>query len=569
MKKYLFNKKQKSIATIFATVLIIAAIGSLLLPGGKAVGTSDLNSDGKVDVFDLSILLNSWGSSSGVPDINGDGTVSVFDLSTLLSNWGSITATADPGRFFKMPDMSSSNKLVFAHYFGPYPIRIADITPSNDYYANNYLRATGENSKHISYGGLLRDRPLPVAVSGTGWETKDLEQDITWAKDAGIDGFYVNIMGGSGANITRYEKLRDVAKASFPGFYVIPMIDANGTLASPLVNDVPTDGDPVLVAEMIARFSQTSYRLPDNRMLVGTFKIEGKTPAWWSSVWSALQANHTITPAIVGVYNDYAKAANYTQYASGRWGVGADPNIYATRANYGTDARARNELYQADVWAQDIRPSYSLFDEARGTKALFAAWDRAIADQANMVQICTWSDYSEGSQFRPSAARGSVELDLSAWKIAQYKTGTQPTILKDAVYISHRNQTSTSTVAGPQTKLMAHWNRPNRSAYQDKVEVLTFLTAPASVTVTVGGVATTYSAPAGMFSSEVDARFGGVSVSVKRSGTEVASLISPYQIRSTVWQQDRQYFMSSSLRDAALQFDPTETSTGQKPTYPF
>lgn len=48
----------------------------------------DLNYDGKVDVFDLSILLSNWGASGGVADINKDGTVDIFDLSILLSNWG-------------------------------------------------------------------------------------------------------------------------------------------------------------------------------------------------------------------------------------------------------------------------------------------------------------------------------------------------------------------------------------------------------------------------------------------------------------------------------------------------
>jgi hypothetical protein len=49
----------------------------------------DLNGDGKVDIFDLSILLSNWGSTGGVADINKDGKVDIFDLSVLLSNWGS------------------------------------------------------------------------------------------------------------------------------------------------------------------------------------------------------------------------------------------------------------------------------------------------------------------------------------------------------------------------------------------------------------------------------------------------------------------------------------------------
>lgn len=47
----------------------------------------DLNGDGKVNVFDLSILLNAWGTNSATADLNHDGSVNVFDLSILLSHW--------------------------------------------------------------------------------------------------------------------------------------------------------------------------------------------------------------------------------------------------------------------------------------------------------------------------------------------------------------------------------------------------------------------------------------------------------------------------------------------------
>lgn len=48
----------------------------------------DLNNDGQINVFDMSILLSNFGSSNVVADINRDGRVNVFDLSILLSNFG-------------------------------------------------------------------------------------------------------------------------------------------------------------------------------------------------------------------------------------------------------------------------------------------------------------------------------------------------------------------------------------------------------------------------------------------------------------------------------------------------
>jgi hypothetical protein len=50
---------------------------------------ADLNSDGVVNITDLSILLSSWNTTSATADINKDGTVNILDLSILLSNYGS------------------------------------------------------------------------------------------------------------------------------------------------------------------------------------------------------------------------------------------------------------------------------------------------------------------------------------------------------------------------------------------------------------------------------------------------------------------------------------------------
>lgn len=54
-------------------------------PTPSATG-SDLNADGKVNVFDLSILLSNWGKS-GKGDIDNSGVVNIFDLSKLLTSW--------------------------------------------------------------------------------------------------------------------------------------------------------------------------------------------------------------------------------------------------------------------------------------------------------------------------------------------------------------------------------------------------------------------------------------------------------------------------------------------------
>lgn len=52
---------------------------------GSKVG--DLNSDNKVNISDMSILLSAWGKSNATADLNKSGKVDISDLSILLSHW--------------------------------------------------------------------------------------------------------------------------------------------------------------------------------------------------------------------------------------------------------------------------------------------------------------------------------------------------------------------------------------------------------------------------------------------------------------------------------------------------
>lgn len=59
--------------------------------GGATSGPSDLNTDGKVNLIDFSILIFWWNTNGGdsdpKADINGNGRVSLEDFSILLFNW--------------------------------------------------------------------------------------------------------------------------------------------------------------------------------------------------------------------------------------------------------------------------------------------------------------------------------------------------------------------------------------------------------------------------------------------------------------------------------------------------
>jgi parallel beta-helix repeat protein len=76
--------------------LVVSVVGYSIVKSSHAASlVGDINNDGTVNIFDLSILLSDWNTSTAAADLNGDGTVNVFDLSILLSHWGQ-TGSATP-----------------------------------------------------------------------------------------------------------------------------------------------------------------------------------------------------------------------------------------------------------------------------------------------------------------------------------------------------------------------------------------------------------------------------------------------------------------------------------------
>ncbi len=62
-------------------------VGSIFSKTNNNNNTADLNSDTKVNIQDLSILISKWSTNTQPADINKDGTVNIQDLSILISKW--------------------------------------------------------------------------------------------------------------------------------------------------------------------------------------------------------------------------------------------------------------------------------------------------------------------------------------------------------------------------------------------------------------------------------------------------------------------------------------------------
>jgi mannan endo-1,4-beta-mannosidase len=85
---------------VIAIFIVCASLGSFFIYQSFAANANlpgDINSDNKVDLTDLSMLLGKWNTNTATHDVNSDGAVNLQDLSILLSNWNkTYTPTTTP-----------------------------------------------------------------------------------------------------------------------------------------------------------------------------------------------------------------------------------------------------------------------------------------------------------------------------------------------------------------------------------------------------------------------------------------------------------------------------------------
>ena len=442
---------------------------------------------------------------------------------------------------FPISAAGTSSKKVFAHYFPPYPISMDNQPAASDYYTRNYLTPGGEGGAFAASGGLLRDRPAGRAQLSGDWKLADMSTEVNNAAGAGIDGFTVDILSLSGLNWDRTVTLMQAAQQSGKNFVIVPNLDMTASAGK---SDVAT------VASKLAELYRYSsaYRLSNGQFVLSSFAAERQSPAWWTQLKNTLAQQYGMPIAQISVLLNPSdanmKAYAPISYSLGDWGT-RSPSAILNGPDYAAKAHALGTKWMSAVAVQDERPRSFVYAEAGNTETLRASWKRAQSDGADLVQLTTWNDYSEGTSFAPSAGHGTSFLDINAYYLTAFKTGTAPTVTGDAIYVTNRIQTVAATPITSQTLMQPTLGGTSEKP-RDTVEVLTFLAKPATVDVMIGGTPASYDAPAGVFAKTFPLKFGAISATATRNGKQIAGVQAAHTATAKPLVQDLAYYASSS-----------------------
>ena len=444
---------------------------------------------------------------------------------------------------FTMPSagaLKTGKKLVFAHYFTPFPLSLDNKPAAVDYYTKAFLNPSGEKGKHSAYGGLMRDRPIGRSPLSGDWVGTDYATEIKQARSAGLDGFSVDLLNLRNFHYDRVVKLLEVAHRVDPDFKIMLMPDMT------LLHDESSS----YLASRVAALGKypAAFHLPDGRLVVSPFKTEQHNAAWWKTWLGTMKSAQKTNVAFVPTILDWQAHRNQfasISYGFSHWGL-RNPKSNHNNPKHAVLAHSMGKVWMGPAHAQDVRPIQGLYEEAGNTETLRLSWQGVVNSDTDWVNIPTWNDYSEGTGLAPSAHHGYAFLDISAYYIAQWKTGKAPSIVRDGLYLSHRSQPYAAKPTFKQSKLMKL--RAGTTPARDTVEALVFLTSPATVTVKVGGKTYTWQAPAGVNAKTFPLGTGTVSGSVSRGGTTTTKVTSPFTVTSKPLVQDLQYDAVSSLR---------------------
>lgn len=437
---------------------------------------------------------------------------------------------------FQPARSGSEGPVVVAHYFPPYPLRIGNgPRPGGDYYRDQYLRPEGENGKFAAVGGLLRDRPLPGPARGDA--NLDMAIEVARAARIGIDAMGIDVMQiNEGREWTKALRLLDAAQA-VGGVRVIPEPDMTA-LRGVGVREL---------AQALGVFARhpAAYRLADGRLLVMPFAAEAQPPTFWRELIARMSVTGERI-ALMPVFVDSKTATSFAPFSVGQgvWG-GRDPRSGEASVAYARQIRARGPLsYCAPVAAQDSRPKNAQFIEARNSEALRASWTAAIETSAECAHLLTWNDYSETTQFAPSAVTQFGVYDLSAYYIAWMKAGRPPAITRDALYLVHRRQILDPATPGLGRALRRRGLTPT----SNDVELVALLTRPGRLVIEMGGQRVSRDVGAGLQTLRIPAAPGRPAAALLRGGRVIVEHDSPWTIEARPTRHDATYAYSGSTR---------------------
>jgi hypothetical protein len=450
-------------------------------------------------------------------------------------------------------------KKVFAHYMGCYP--------ANTGVTRNARLGAGETLHHdrgddvSRRGGRFRNFDLVPPEPGlTAEQSADLE--IRRAMRIGIDGFAVDAWAGGNDAIRSFETLIKVAAERNYPFEMTICLDSTGPGDVRSLLDkygknpklARRDGKPLIFTyfsygqAMGELYSAIDERIPDSERDAAVIRLRATELGWHLIGQTFRKAEETIGQPVffhydlVYFFNEVPKeliqpgmmtraAAAIARHVPALGSFGFIGFGYGDR----TEDIARAVREAGAEWSgpggthqkESVLPGGGEVYMPKATEWLRGnIWASLIWDQATLIQLTTWNDYTENTNLAPAYNTRYTIYDLTGYFIERWRRGEPPPADHDRVYLTYAKY----------PKDAKSWPFKIQMRSDRALEVLTNLTEPA--TVRLPGRNLQYEAPAGLHVEQFPVTPGPVIAEVVRDGKVAVRLESPEPITDRPFRED-------------------------------
>ncbi|KDQ19482.1 glycoside hydrolase family 71 protein [Botryobasidium botryosum FD-172 SS1] len=339
----------------------------------------------------------------------------------------------------------------------------------------------------------------------------DWKRDINLAADRGIDGFALNA-GRDDWQPARVADAYQAARETGRNFKLFMSFDMSSFPCG-------SAGDANILRSYINNYSgHPNQAFLRGKVLVTTFAGEscsfgqgGLNNAWNYAVKNGVNAAITFIPSFMIDPGQFGGLSvmdgdfNWNGgWPMGNWDINFDfdnghLNNLGGRAfiasatpafftHYGPDTYNKNWIYRSDNWLFNNR------------------WEQIIQqrNRIDAVEIVSWNDYGESHYIGPIAGAQpnsqawvngfdhQAWLDMVAYYITAFKTGSYPAVTKDRVFLWSRPHPKNANAPD-------HVARPNNWEWtDDNLYAVVFATGSGSLTLSIGSSSSTTNVGAGV-----------------------------------------------------------------------
>jgi hypothetical protein len=350
---------------------------------------------------------------------------------------------------------------------------------------------------------------------------------------SGNPGALINVLNAAAAVDSRFKILpmpdmtAGITPTNLPNLWTAP-IGATTIYNHPNIYHWPDANNyPELSPYCTECFSASQYSAA-----LSTMKANG-TPVSWAPIFGSLGCNGSPNGCVFSPY-----ASLPTVSIGGFGGVNTDPAIASLElSNIGGPSGGPtygggtpiNWTGTPNIFGSMSPQAYQTRSgwvyEAQNSLAYRVSWESQIALGSSLgnMMIVTWNDFGESTAMQNSQNQSNEPstgfYDLTGYYTTWWGNGAAPTITNDAIMYFYRRQTylaaHNATISGLTTPpTLVSGETPS-----DNIEMVAFLTSPATLSITISGVTATQAGTTGLNVFTIPLVNGTPVFSIVRNGT--------------------------------------------------